>query len=93
MSATAIESMYEPAGWAQRVSRARAAVKAASSLDELATVLNSPDFAALPLKDLVSLPTFGGERPRGSCVFSWDAGRMLVMNEVADGFVIERRAG
>lgn len=93
MSATAIESINEPAGWTQRVSRARAAVKAASSLDELATVLNSPDFAALPLKDLVTLPTYGGDRPRGSCVFSWDAGRMLVMNEVADGFVIERRAG
>lgn len=92
MTAPATATPNEPIGWAQRVSRARAAVKSAGSLDELAEVLNSPDFAALPLKDLVTLPTFGGDRPRGSCVFSWDASRILVMNEVADGFVIERRA-
>jgi hypothetical protein len=81
----------EPAGWAQRVARARASVQSAASLDELAAALNSPDFAALPLKDLVTLPTFGGERPRGLCVFSWDPGRVLVMNDLGDGFTIEPR--
>ncbi len=81
----------EPEGWAQRVTQARSSVHAARSLDELASVLNSPDFAALPLKDLVTLPTFGGERPRGRCVFSWDATRVLTMNELGDGFTIEPR--
>lgn len=83
--------IVEPQGWADRVSRARASVHAAKSLDELAAVLNSPDFAALPLKDLVTLPTFGGERPRGRCVFSWDTRRVLMMNELGDGFSIEPR--
>lgn len=82
----------EPEGWAARVTDARASVCNASSLDELAGVLNSPHFAALPLKDLVTLPTFGGDRPRGRCVFSWDAGRVLTMNEFGDGFTIEPRA-
>jgi hypothetical protein len=81
----------EPHGWVERVARARAAMHAAKSLDELAEVLNSPSFAALPLKDLVSLPTFGGERPRGACIFSWDLTRVLVMNDLADGFSIEPR--
>ncbi|HSN15274.1 MAG TPA: hypothetical protein VLT61_11620 [Anaeromyxobacteraceae bacterium] len=62
-----------------------------STLDELAAALNSPDFAAIPLKDLVTLPTFGGERPRGRCVFSWDDDRVLMMNDLADGFTIEPR--
>jgi hypothetical protein len=81
----------EPEGWSERVSRARTSVHGARSLDELAAILNSPDFAALPLKDLVTLPTFGGERPRGRCVFSWDTGRVLTMNEMGDGFTIEPR--
>lgn len=81
----------EPDGWADRVARARELVRTAASLDELAEVLNSAEFAALPLKDLVSLPTFGGERPRGRCVFSWDRQRVLMMNDVADGFTIEPR--
>jgi hypothetical protein len=81
----------EPTGWAERVTRARASVHGAKSLDELAEVLNSSDFAALPLKDLVTLPTFGGERPRGRCVFSWDTTRVLMMNDLGDGFTIEPR--
>lgn len=89
MGASALSS--EPAGWAERVARARAMVHAARSLDELALILNSPDFAALPLRDLVTLPTFGGERPSGRCVFSWDDGRVLMMNELGDGFAIEPR--
>lgn len=83
--------VQEPHGWTERVSRARSSVHAAKSLDELADILNSPDFAALPLKDLVTLPTFGGERPRGRCVFSWDASRVLMMNEMGDGFTVEPR--
>lgn len=83
----------EPEGWAARVASARSSVRAATSLDQLAAVLNSPDFAALPLRDLVSLPTFGGERPQGRCVFSWDATRVLMMNELGDGFTIEPRRG
>jgi hypothetical protein len=81
----------EPEGWADRVTRARAAVHRSSTLDELAAALNSPDFAAIPLKDLVTLPTFGGERPRGRCVFSWDGDRVLMMNDLGDGFTIEPR--
>ncbi len=81
----------EPDGWTARVAHARASVQAAASLDELAAALNGPDFAALPLKDLVTLPTFGGERPRGRCVFSWDVDRVLMMNELGDGFAIEPR--
>lgn len=81
----------EPDGWVDRVARARAAMYAAKSLDALAGVLNSPNFAALPLKDLVSLPTFGGGRPRGACIFSWDVERVLVMNDLGDGFSIEPR--
>ncbi|HSM94153.1 MAG TPA: hypothetical protein VLT47_14845 [Anaeromyxobacteraceae bacterium] len=81
----------EPDGWFDRVSRARASVHQAGNLEELSEALNSPDFAALPLKDLVTLPTFGGERPRGRCVFSWDPLRVLVMNDLADGFTIEPR--
>lgn len=76
----------EPAGWGERVARAREAVAAARSLDELAAVLNGPNFAALPLADLVHLPTFGGERPRGTAIFSWDAGRVLVMDDLGEGF-------
>jgi hypothetical protein len=78
-------------GWTDRVARARASVKAASTLEALAAALNSPDFAALPLKDLVTLPTYGGDRPRGRCVFSWDPTRVLKMNELGDGFTIESR--
>jgi hypothetical protein len=81
----------EPDGWADRVARARESVHQARSLDELARALNSPAFAALPLKDLVTLPTFGGERPRGRCVFSWDDDRVLMMNDLGDGFTIEPR--
>lgn len=81
----------EPDGWEARVTRARESVHHATSLDELAAALNSPDFAALPLKDLVTLPTFGGERPRGRCVFSWDRDRLLRMNDLGDGFAIEPR--
>lgn len=81
----------EPEGWADRVTRARVSVHRAKTLDELAAALNSPDFAALPLKDLVTLPTYGGERPRGICVFSWDATRVLMMNDLGDGFTIEPR--
>jgi hypothetical protein len=81
----------EPDGWTERVTRARNSVHGARTLDELAEILNSPDFAALPLKDLVTLPTFGGERPSGRCVFSWDERRVLMMNELGDGFAIEPR--
>jgi len=81
----------DPDGWADRVNRARASVRTATSLEQLAATLNGPDFAALPLRDLVSLPTFGGERPRGRCVFSWDTERVLTMNELGDGFSIEPR--
>lgn len=83
----------EPSAWAERVARARGLVHGARSLDELALIMNSPDFAALPLKDLVTLPTFGGERPRGRCVFSWDEKRVLTMRELGDGFAIEPRDG
>lgn len=93
MNHTPLAIPGEPEGWAARVASARASVRAAASLDQLADVLNSPDFAALPLRDLVSLPTFGGERPRGRCVFSWDATRVLMMNELGDGFTIEPRVG
>jgi hypothetical protein len=81
----------EPDGWSARVVRARSSVGAAATLDDLAAALNSPDFAALPLKDLVTLPTFGGDRPRGRCVFSWDPARVLTMNDLGDGFTIEPR--
>lgn len=91
MNSTSSDLPHEPHGWADRVSRARVSVQSAKSLDELAAVLNSPDFAALPLKDLVTLPTYGGERPKGRCVFSWDARRVLMMNELGDGFSIEPR--
>ena len=91
MDETAATAPYEPDGWSARVARARASIHAASSLDDLARALNGPDFAALPLKDLVTLPTFGGERPHGRCVFSWDADRVLVMTELGDGFSIEPR--
>jgi len=83
----------EPDGWTERVARARENVHRAASLEELAAALNSADFAALPLKDLVSLPTYGGQRPRGRCVFSWDEERVLMMNEFGDGFTIEFREG
>jgi hypothetical protein len=66
-------------------------VQAARTLDELAEVLNSPAFATLPLKDLVTLPTFGGDRPQGRCVFSWDPERVLTMNELGDGFTLQPR--
>jgi hypothetical protein len=92
MSRNATVAPTEPDGWTERVARARATVHQASSLDELAEALNSPEFAALPLKDLVTLPTYGGDRPRGRCVFSWDRDRVLVMNELGDGFYIERRS-
>ena len=81
----------EPDGWSDRVRRARALVHAATTLDELAAALNGPDFAALPLKELVTLPSFGGDRPRGRCVFSWDDDRVLMMNDLGDGFTIEPR--
>ncbi len=93
MTNTASALPSDPEGWSDRVTRARASVLGARSLDDLAAVLNSPDFAALPLKDLVTLPTFGGERPRGRCVFSWDSRRVLMMNELGDGFTIEPRPG
>jgi hypothetical protein len=76
----------EPQGWDERVARSRAALAKARSLDELAELLNGPDFAALPLRDLVHLPTFGGARPRGTGIFSWDADRVLVMDDLGDGF-------
>jgi hypothetical protein len=82
----------DPQGWPERVSRARAEIARAGSLEALADVLNSPAFAALPLADLVALPSYGGERPSGTGVFSWDAERVLVMTELADGFAIERRS-
>ncbi len=88
MSPNFSTASLQPQEWADRVTRARASVQRAKSLDELAAALNSPDFAALPLKDLVTLPTFGGERPHGRCVFSWDPRRVLVMNELGDGFEI-----
>jgi hypothetical protein len=88
---SASKVLQEPDGWSARVMRARAAVHAATTLDELATALNGPDFAALPLKELVTLPTFGGDRPRGRCVFSWDRDRVLMMNDLGDGFTIEPR--
>lgn len=91
MNQSATAPSTEPEGWAERVTRARADVRRATTLDALAAALNSPDFAALPLADLVHLPTFGGERPHGRCVFSWDAARVLVMNELGDGFSIEPR--
>lgn len=91
MSSASATVPAEPDHWTDRVTQARALVKGAQSLDELAAVLNSPAFAALPLKDLVTLPTFGGERPRGRCVFSWDDARVLTMNELGDGFSIEPR--
>jgi hypothetical protein len=81
----------DPEGWEGRVAGARARVAAARSLDGLAEVLNGPDFAALPLPDLVSLPAYGGERPSGTGSFSWDGGRVLVVNAAADGFELRRR--
>ncbi len=78
----------EPQRWEDRVERARAAVAGARSLDDLAMVLNSGHFAALPLGDLVHLPTFGGERPRGTAIFSWDSERVLVMDDLGRGFVV-----
>jgi hypothetical protein len=86
-----LHHVTEPQGWDDRIARARRKVAGAASLDELADVLNSPHFAALPLGDLVALPTFGGERPAGTGVFSWDPERVLVMNEIADGFELRRR--
>lgn len=81
----------EPEGWEGRVAAARARVAAAGSLDALAEVLGGPAFAALPLADLVALPGYGGARPEGPGFFSWDGGRVLVMNAAADGFEIRRR--
>ncbi|HUL59594.1 MAG TPA: hypothetical protein VLU43_09985 [Anaeromyxobacteraceae bacterium] len=81
----------EPQGWDDRVARARSAVAKARSLDDLADLLNSAHFAALPLKDLVQLPTFGGERPGGTGIFSWDAERVLVMDELGEGFRVVAR--
>jgi hypothetical protein len=86
-----LNHVSEPQGWQDRIASARNKVAGARSLDELADVLNSPHFAALPLTDLAVLPTFGGERPAGTGVFSWDPGRVLVMNEIADGFELRRR--
>jgi hypothetical protein len=91
MNNSSTVSAAELDDWTDRVLRVRGSVRAASTLEELAAALNSPDFAALPLEDLVTLPTFGGERPRGRCVFSWDSGRVLTMNELCDGFRIEPR--
>jgi hypothetical protein len=90
-SMSSTSPISEPDGWTERIEQARASIRHAATLDELAAALNGPDFAALPLKDLVTLPTFGGERPRGRCVFSWDRERVLMMNELADGFTIEPR--
>jgi hypothetical protein len=81
----------DPEGWAERIARARAEVAAARTLDGLAAVLNGGAVAALPLEDLVALPSFGGDRPDGNGVFSWDASRILVMSPFADGFAIESR--
>jgi hypothetical protein len=81
----------EPVGWEGRVAAARARVAAAGSLDALAEVLNGPDFAALPLPDLVALPAYGGTRPVEKGSFSWDEGRVLAVNAAADGFEIRRR--
>ena len=92
MTQTAIAyRVREPQGWDDRVSRARAAVAKARTLDDLADLLNGSHFAALPLKDLVHLPTFGGERPRGTGIFSWDSERMLVMDELGEGFRVAPR--
>jgi len=92
MSRTPGRSSVESQGWGERVTSAIASVQCAKTLEELASVLNGPDFAALPLKDLVTLPTYGGDRPRGRCVFSWDATRVLIMNDLGDGFEIVPRA-
>jgi hypothetical protein len=81
----------DPQGWDDRVAGARARVAAATSLDALSDVLNGPAFAALPLPDLVALPSFGGTRPPGTGCFSWDAARVLVVNAAADGFEIRER--
>jgi len=81
----------DPQGWTDRVAGARARVADASSLDALSEVLNGPAFAALPLPDLVALPSYGGPRPAGTGCFSWDAGRALVVNAAADGFEIRER--
>jgi hypothetical protein len=70
-------------------------VGAARSLDELAAVLNSPAVAALPLADLVALPTYGGERPRRVACVSCDATRLLLVNtdgEEADPFILKPRS-
>ncbi len=81
----------ESTPWVERVARAREAVAAARSLDELAAVLGGPHFAALPLADLEHLPTFGGDRPRGTAIFSWDLERVLVMSDLGEGFELVRR--
>ena len=81
----------EPLGWEGRVASARARVAAAVSLDALAEALNGPVFAALPLAELVALPSYGGARPSGAGCFSWDAARVLVLNGEADGFEIRAR--
>jgi len=81
----------DPQGWADRVAGTRAQVAAAASLDALADLLNGPAFAALPLHDLVALPSYGGARPAGTGCFSWDAARVLVVNPAADGFEIRGR--
>ncbi len=91
MSHAAAHRIVEPAGWEERVARARNAVEKARTLDDLTAVLNGPHFAALPLADLVHLPTFGGERPRGTAIFSWDADRVLVMDDLGEGFELQRR--
>lgn len=65
-----------------------AAIKNATSLDELLSALNAAEATLRetesPLRidelvDLSSLPTFGGEEPKDTAgVWSWDADRLLV---------------
>ncbi len=85
------EQLIDP----ERTRAVRAMVGAARSLDELAAVLNGPAVAALPLADLASLPTYGGERPRFVGCVSCDATRLLLVNaqgEHADPFMIRLRS-
>jgi hypothetical protein len=79
----------------ERTRAARALVGAARSLDELASILNSPVVAALPVADLAALPTYGGERPRYIGCVSCDDARLLLVNaqgEETDPFIVRLRA-
>lgn len=56
--------------------------------DALAALYEAYGIDAAEMHD--ELPTFGGERPEGDGVFSWDAGRVLVGDTENEAIIVSR---